>query len=157
MLSRGSTAYHGYFSNLQHTRRVAALLVRMKASIDHVAYHSCICTWAWWKLTCLVCPPVDSQHAGQMVVKCQALLKDRHSSERLLRCWGGHAGLDLKATQASIIQLLQVPQALRFQACQSCICTCIQLSLAPSMWRGPLNTLLTTGGFLAGPLEGLVC
>ncbi|KAK9834580.1 hypothetical protein WJX74_005106 [Apatococcus lobatus] len=49
----------------------------------------------------------DSKHAGQMLAKCQALLKDRHSAERLLRCWGGHAGLDLKATQASIIQLLQ--------------------------------------------------
>ncbi len=43
-----------------------------------------------------------------MLAKCQVLLKDRHSSERLLRCWGGHAGLDLKATQASIMKLLQV-------------------------------------------------
>ena len=43
-----------------------------------------------------------------MLAKCQLLLKDRHSTERLLRCWGGHAGLDLKATQASIIKLLQV-------------------------------------------------
>ena len=56
-----------------------------------------------------LCPAADSRHTGQMLAKCQALLKDRHCSERLLRCWGGHAGLDLKATQASIIQLLQVP------------------------------------------------
>ena len=43
-----------------------------------------------------------------MLSRCQGLLKDRHATERLLRCWGGHAGLDLKATQASIIQMLQV-------------------------------------------------
>lgn len=57
-----------------------------------------------------------------MLVKCQALLKDRHSSERLLRCWGGHAGLDLKATQASIIQLLQVTQEGLLQASQTRMC-----------------------------------
>ncbi|KAK9864764.1 hypothetical protein WJX84_007393 [Apatococcus fuscideae] len=49
----------------------------------------------------------NSSNVGQMLSRCQGLLKDRHATERLLRCWGGHAGLDLKATQASIIQMLQ--------------------------------------------------
>lgn len=65
-----------------------------------------------------------------MMSKCQVLLKDRHSSERLLRCWGGDAGLDLKATQASIIQLLQVLQNPPFWGLKP---TCVHIHMHSSI------------------------
>lgn len=53
-------------------------------------------------------PAVDGAVATQVKQKAEAHLSARHAGERLMRVWGGQAGLLHSETKQSISNMLQV-------------------------------------------------
>jgi hypothetical protein len=50
---------------------------------------------------------VDSSPVADLQQRCKLALSGRHAAERLLRCWGAHAGLGVLEIRASLVSMLQ--------------------------------------------------